>query len=909
MGEGMRIVRSTLIGTAVAVAIWGQSAVADEPQTASSTNANTNANVNDSSDGLAEVVVSGIRYSLKESLEAKHAATGVVEVVTSEDIGKLPDKNVADVLQRIPGVNTQSAASGEGGFDENNRVALRGTSASLTQTTINGHAVATGDWFLLDQFQTVGRSVSYDLLPSEMVARTVVYKTQSADMLEGGVAGSVDLQTPKPLDFKETITAAATVGGVYADLPSKTEPQANAMFNWQNGQMGLFAMGFFEKRDSRRDGQEVLGYGAVPAATAAAWQAANPSLPNAAGAQYPTLLGQALFTQTRQREGGAVDFEMKPTDDLTLDVNGFYSHLDADNTNRNFLLFGSHFIAPNYVPTAITVGNGTLLSGTWPTIPNSPIADGAIPYNTAVYDQIIRPGAASETYYIDFNGSLKVSDELTVDGQLGYTHGVGNTPQQPAVESQGGNGVSYQLNGLSNPASINYTGLNVASPAQFFTDYAFGDIAKAIDQEVYAQVNALFKVDSGIFQSVKVGARYAAHTRVEEFPEAQGCPTECGAAGLSPAFSGTTYPGNYDQTLGGGGYPVNIFEYTTGQIEAFDSTALSHGPSRYYWQGAFGVREKDTAVFAMANIGGDRWSGNFGLRLVNTKEDIQTNVAGGSNPITTSLFGPFTPTVISNRYLNVLPSVNLKFELSPTLVLHASAAETMARPDYSALGGSVSLTDLNQTGSGGDPNLRPIRSANYDASLEWYYAPQSLLEVGLFYMDLASYVDFGVSTQTYFNQLKGAFTPYQISSPFNTSAEVKGAEVAWTQPIAFGFGAQANFTWSDGETAAGTDMVGNSRITYNLGGYYEAHGFSAHLDYTYRSHYLVGLDRSSLENEDNIGNLGAALNYAISKNFAVSLNALNLANETIKYYAANTSQPRAFYTNGRQYYFEVRFKL
>src|ERR1700722_12733371 len=338
---------------------------------------------------LEEIVVPGIRYSLKESLATKRDSTNVVEVVTAEDIGKLPDKNVADVLMRVPGVNTQSAASGEGGFDENNRVSIRGTSASLTQTTINGHSVATGDWFINDQFQTAGRSVSYDLLPSEIVARTVVTKTQSADLIEGGVAGSIDLQAPKPLDFKETFTASGLVGGVYSDLPSKTEPQANVLFNWQNGQMGLLVMGFYEERDSRRDGQEVLGYGAVPAATAAAWQAANPALPNAAGAQYPTLIGSALFTQKREREGGLIDFEVKPTDNLTLDLNGFYSRLLANNVNDNFLMFGSNFIggatSGQYVPTALTVRNGTLVGGTWPTIPGAPIANanGGIPYNTA----------------------------------------------------------------------------------------------------------------------------------------------------------------------------------------------------------------------------------------------------------------------------------------------------------------------------------------------------------------------------------------------------------------------------------------------------------------------------------------------------------------------------------------------
>ena len=478
---------------------------------------------------LDEVVVTGIRYSLKESLATKRASTNVVEVVTAEDIGKLPDKNVADVLQRVPGLNTQSAASGEGGFDENNRVSIRGTSASLTQTTINGHSVATGDWFINDQFQTAGRSVSYDLLPSEIVARTVVTKTQSADLIEGGVAGSIDLQTPKPLDFKETFTASGLAGGVYSDLPSKTEPQANALFNWQNGQMGVLAIGFYaEESDSRRDGEEILGYGAVPAATAAAWQAANPSLPNAAGAQYPTLIGSALFTQKRERSGGLIDFEVKPTDNLTLDLNGFYSRLLANNVNDNFLMFGSNFIGSGnsgaYVPTALTVRNGTLISGTWPTIPGAPIANGAIPYNSAAYDQIVRP-SSSGTYYIDFDATLQATDKLTLTAQLGYTRGVGDTPQETDIESQGGNGVSYQLNGISNPVSVNYPGLNTASPAQFFTDYAFGSITHEIDEETYGQIDGLLKLDSGVFQSSRLAHASPRTNATRSIPRRTAVPT------------------------------------------------------------------------------------------------------------------------------------------------------------------------------------------------------------------------------------------------------------------------------------------------------------------------------------------------------------------------------------------------
>ncbi|HLQ13586.1 MAG TPA: TonB-dependent receptor plug domain-containing protein, partial [Steroidobacteraceae bacterium] len=173
---------------------------------------------------LEEIVVTGIRASLEQSLVQKRAADSQVEVVTAEDIGKMPDKNIADSLQRVPGMTISSAGASEGGFDENDRVSMRGTGPSLTQTLLNGHNVASGDWFVLNQVTTVGRSVSYTLLPSELVSKVVVHKSSEASLVEGGVAGSVDIITRKPLDFTKSMTLEGSLGAVRADLPSKTDP-------------------------------------------------------------------------------------------------------------------------------------------------------------------------------------------------------------------------------------------------------------------------------------------------------------------------------------------------------------------------------------------------------------------------------------------------------------------------------------------------------------------------------------------------------------------------------------------------------------------------------------------------------------------------------------------------------------
>ena len=195
----MNRTRSTLIGTAVAIALFGP-------------NDRARAQAAPAESGLEEIIVSGIRYSNQVSLDSKREAESRVEVITAEDIGKMPDKNVADSLSRVVGVTTSSASANEGGFDENDRISIRGTNPSLTQTLLNCHNVAAGDWFVLNQVEQVGRSVSYTLLPSELVGRVVVHKSSHASLVEGGVAGSVDIITRRPLDFSEQMTISGSIG-------------------------------------------------------------------------------------------------------------------------------------------------------------------------------------------------------------------------------------------------------------------------------------------------------------------------------------------------------------------------------------------------------------------------------------------------------------------------------------------------------------------------------------------------------------------------------------------------------------------------------------------------------------------------------------------------------------------------
>lgn len=839
------------------------------------------------------VIVTGVRAALEQSLRQKRNADAVVEVVTAEDIGKMPDKNVADAIQRLPGVNTQSSAGGEGGFGENDRVSLRGTSPSLQQTLFNGHAISTGDWFLLNQIGgNVGRSSSFSLLPSELVGSVVVQKSATADLVEGGVSGAINVITRRPLDFRQQLTVEGSVQANYNDLSDKAEPHLSGLVNWKNASntAGFLLQAFSEKAAVRRDGQEILGYTPISATSAAAL--ANPQL---AGVLVPTFIGATLFEQEKKRAGGAFDVEVRPSSALTLDVNGFYSELKAPHQNTNWLAAPANSInGSNLVPLTSTVRNNTLVAASFAS-------------NSGEVDNIYRPEAGGESWYLDFNGKFRASENLTLSGKLGKTHGVGYDRKDVYYQNNVDGGMVYALNGLS-PASVSYPGGNTTSPGS--TAWAGGGEAQSVDQEKYAQVDGDWRVRGELVESVRFGARFTDHHRTAEHP-LETRPGPVGFSNPGPAWNGQMYPSDFASNLGGN-LSSAYFKYdgaALGEWGAVPGNRLLDYTLRHNWMDEFKVREKTNALYAMADLGGDGWSGNIGLRAIETRQTTVVNLAGGPNPITGSAFGAYTPTTFERTYRDYLPSANVKFDVSPDLVVRTGLAKTIARPDYSALGGSVSLNDDALSGSGGNVNLNPVRSTNFDLSAEWYFAPKAMLSAGFFYMDLRSIVAQGTSTGTYYNNKRSALAEYQITSPFNTSGTNKGVELSYQQPLGQNFGFLANYTYADGELDDGGELLNSSKNTYNVTGYFENERFSARLAYNFRSAYKAGVDRGASQHVDDMPSLAGSINVKLTENLTLTFDALNITNETIKMYAENHDRPRAFYSNGRTFYLGLRAKL
>ncbi len=929
-------VKQTPISQAVFIALLGASGAAMAQQAAAPQQLDT-------------VTVTGIRASQEKSLSVKRNADAHIDVISAEDIGKMPDKNVADSLARVPGVTIlNSPAGGSGGFDERDRVGIRGTNPSLTQTLLDGHGIANGDWFVLDQTGAgVGRSVSYSLLPSELVSRVEVRKSSEASLVEGGTAGSVNIITRKPLDFSKALTFEAGVGAVYASLPKKTDPQLSALLNFKNDAktFGVLVQAFSEKRSLRRDGVETLGFiNKLDSTNAPALVAAHPEL---SGVYTPDLIGAAYFTQERERKGGLVRAELKPTKDVDLVLTGFSSKMDADNYNRNYLmapragLINSATIS-DYAIATDNNGNKTLTKATF---------NWATPSTAGYYDMISRK-AAAESNFLGLEGSFRVNDALSLSMNAGTSKGKGQTLSQDVVEPHiATTRASYQLNGNDTAPSFSFS-----NPSVGF-DWIFGSEHVIVhDKESWAQVDGEYTLDAGVLKSLKFGVRSAEHKRYTDatLNQGPGCatgtpyrvgpwdwskPSACADASgndapqLSPytlpAFS-QSYPGNFGSGLGSG-FPTGMSYISAEALAEYNSRVTNRDPIARrspFDGGEYSVKETSTAAYAQANLEGSNWSGNVGLRVVRTKQTSGAfrNSLPGDTVDVASAFGNFTATSSDVRYTDLLPSASVRIDLTKDIVARLAASRTLTRADYTALSAFTSLSttgmflDNNAIGGGtaGNAALKPIRSNNVDANVEWYFAPRSFVSAGAFYMQMGTYITNGTFTGTYpvllgnTNQQGGVQQlvnrQFVITGLTNKKASVKGLEFAGEMPIAGNFGVSANYTYADGSDSSGHVLRGNTKNSFTLGGFFENDHFSARVNYSFTDDIFIGQDRGTDYFQKGTGVLSASLGYKINDSFSLSLDGQNLNDPKLKYYASDI-QPRAIYKNGRQFYLTARVKF
>ncbi|WP_332771349.1 TonB-dependent receptor [Phenylobacterium sp.] len=846
-----------------------------------------------------EVVVTGIRASLQQSLETKRKADAIVDSVTAEDVGKFPNTNVAEALTMVPGVTVDRQ------FGQGEKVSILGTDPALNRTLLNGQTVASADWFILD---SPGRTFNYALLAPQIVGRVDVYKTPEARIDEGSIGGTVIVSTRKPFDLKSP-TIAGSIGYLYNDRSKEGDLQGALIGSWKNEAETLGVAFSVQKATDqlRRDGVETYGTMA-----ANQWAGGNPDNPvdsrnfGCVGtcattlsanltARSPNAFGTSFFEQERDRLTYTGSVQFRPNDQLELEFNWLKIEAQYDNLNQSMYAFQGNTWNSLGALTGLSVANGVVTSATF----NNALSVLDVQYREAEMN--------SDTY--DFRGRWK-GDGWDLSGVAGISKADGGTKRQVFLEFLNWANYTVDISGApGTPGLLTYTTNVQGNPAAFATDPGWSGnlVTKPTeDEEKYAQADFGMDLD-GVIKRVQVGYKFRRHETSQQYAGI----AITGVAAPASQFSPSTAPGNYLNGFGANDQMSNRFRIDGPSMVQYVTSGswLTAGrtmpvPSIFaapeFTAGNWAIQEDINAVYAQASIEAGELRGNFGVRYVHTGVDSAGYVC---NPGTAcSAPAHWTWQTTSKTYDNVLPSVNLAYSVSDDLILRFAAAQVIARPNYADMTNFFQLSDGILTGNGGNPNLDPYKSSNFNFSAEWYFQPQAILAAEFFYKDISNYILQRTGPEQYFNQSQGRVTTYQISRPSNAgSADVKGVSIAYQQNYAMGFGLLANYTYADGQGANGAALPYNSKHQVNVSPFYENGPVAVRATYTWRSKYFTGVDRGDEMYVRPYKSLDVSGTYNFTNNVSLTLAGMNLFDTEYYAYANTTALPRGVYRTGRKY--------
>jgi iron complex outermembrane receptor protein len=808
-------------------------------------------------ENIEKIEVRGMRASNKANINEKRFSNAVVDAITSEDIGKFPDKNIAESLQRVAGVSINRGFVGEGA-----EVSIRGVDPNLTQVQMNGQFVASTAWFSQGSND---RGFNMDLMPSEMIAGLEVYKSPVASLDEGGIGGTVILNTRKPLDLDINTVFVSAEANTNTLADDENGLGGSGLYSWKNDEetFGILAMvSTLEQIGRGRKSENYWEEG---------WSAS----------------GISGFDQDRTRDAFDITAQFQATEDLGFTLHTFRTELDATNTNQNFLVIGPNGSTMTNTADSRLTSSGLPLTGT---VNNA---------GWLAQDTNTRRAKMSSTV-LDLVTEYQ-GDGYEVSATLGKTFADGgNGGNANGLWGQpinGTNGITVDVDmDLLHSMKLVPKGVNVNDSS--WQNFQGGSLAetKLEDEEVYAQVDSKFDVDLGAITSFETGAKYRSHDN--------------------------TYR-SFGATLGDLSSITDIGQFNDGVIKDLDNVVTGGTPTSYvkinglaYWNalnnsvtgwseqlGNFSKIEEDIlAAYLQGNFDGEAYRGNLGLRYVNTKT-AGSAYNGNQTGINT----------FKGEYSDFLPSFNLAIDLDDDLIMRVSASKVMTRAGYSQLAPGYSGLPSTPPQSGrlqtrrGDPGLLPFRATQMDIGLEWYYDESSMLTGALFSKDIASFI----STKTINETLVNVPVPgqYEVVVPDQgRGGKIEGFELQWQTSFDNGFGVLANYTYVDakGQTDNGASIVlpGSSRNSYNLTGYYESDLFTTRLAYTNRSEFFaegtaIGAGADSFDAQDF---LDASFTYHVTDYLDISLEGVNLLNEiTYQRHSTGSETLRVTTDNGSRY--------
>lgn len=833
-----------------------------------------------------EIVVSGFRESVNKAQELKRAATGSVDAIVAQDIAAFPDQNLAEALQRIPGVAI-TRDSGEG-----RQISLRGLGPDFTRTHLNGMEVLTNTASGLDSRGAVSRQRSFDysVFASELFNQVVVEKSFSAEQDEGGIAGTIALRTAKPFDYPGT-TAVLSAKGQINEYTDTLTPRVVGLVSNRWGDFGALVSVAYSSADTIEFGFRNINWSQINFGAANVGPDISDDdravLVNATGADRVWSSRQqtyATWFAKRERLGitGALQYQPNDRTDVTLDV--LYGTLSNDRQNTALGSGGTNGVAANdirgtQVITAVTRD----------------------PYNSIIAASFDRVDFRSENrlsedetefWQVALNGRTDLTDTLQASGTAGWSRSTFTANYDQAwLETVG---KSFSFFGFDTDKPRTRYDFDITSPATGWSVQQLESRADLIESEFYnAEGQLAWRVDDGA--TIKAGGSFkqfenSAYQRrktfvYEDLPGVPQVPTT-----LTPHASITPYliadvRGAYD---------------TLNPDTRLDASNTLPGTDYALRERTFGGFVQYDVDTQLAGLG---FRANVGVRYYNTELRSSGNVVTGS---------ALTPVSITSRYDGFLPAANLALDLSRSLTLRLSATRNISRPALGDLraAATLNLAAFGGTISAGNPDLAPFRADSLEGSIEYYDGDRGSLAIGAFYKDLESFITAETTPIPYnttgyplslLTQGQSPDVLVNFTRPVNgPGASIKGIEIAGKRDLDFlpapfdRFGVLGNVTLVDGSSDVFYSGVpfeltlpNLSKFSSNATVYYETDDWGVRLTSAIRGRY-----RSGTGGNGNIGeyfptmyNYDASAYYNITPRLKLTLEGINLSDQRLVQYA------------------------
>jgi TonB-dependent receptor len=913
-------------------------------------------------DDNTEIVVKGFRGSLERALQAKHEETSSVDSILAEDIGKFPDLNLSESIQRVPGV----ALARDGG--EGRSISVRGLGPQFTRVRINGmEALTTAGGADASGGTNRTRGFDFNIFASDLFNAITVRKTADASTEEGSLGATVDLRTARPFDYKAGLTVAASAQASYNDLAKETSPRAAGMISWRNdaGTFGGLVSVAYTKRKLIEEGystvrwargssfapgfESVGGVTCVPAnGNGSSGTAVSPvpqACADANAALHPRFPRYDYYIDNQTRLGVTASLQFKPTDRTLISIDGLYADFKATREER-------YLEAPSFsVAGACTAANRANTCGIADTdVISSTITNGIMTKGTfndvdlRVEDRF--DNLDTKFKQITFEGSHEVSDSFKVNFLGGYSESVHSNPIQNTITFDQFNVDNYSFD-YSNPRApvFNFGTANLTSPTSWTLSQLRLRAASAKNTYKMTELNFSWKPAPQL--ELAFGANYKEYFfATTELRRTNG--TTANQETVIPASIAATSLAGYSHVVSilGQSFLAPIYSQANTLFTLTDPTAYS-GAFRLGPEPALGnnsqVDEKDKGAYVQANFnfdlgGGMKLRGNAGARYVATGQ-IATGygfVAGAVQKVS-----------VPNEYHDWLPSINVLFEPTRQITIRLAAADVMTRPNLGNLtpGVSVNVSGANRTVTVGNPKLAPFRARTYDAAVEYYFGQGSLISVAAFQKNISSFIQTQSSTGTFTGNSLGlpdslaiaacgatsgcapGLNNWTFSFPANTpGGKLTGFEINYQQPLRFlpGFlkntGLLLNYTQvastikylnGAGVVVVTAPLTNLSKRSANATVYYEDKLISARVSAAYRSNYLTTVPGTevgtTVQGTAATWNVDASLQITLTNQFKLTFEGVNLTDQYQDQYIEPGNLLSVYHHTGREFLAGIRF--